>query len=107
MRIEVGLQMAEYRADHFEPLAGETFEFATPGGERLELRLLEVKRGQRLHAKLREPFSLLFALESAWGPHSGTLFLKRDGFEEAGWFVSRVSVLGGDPGVAYCEAVFG
>ncbi|MDX2149953.1 MAG: hypothetical protein SFV54_04410 [Bryobacteraceae bacterium] len=101
----MSLTIGEYRAEHFEPLKGEVFEFVGGSGERLRMELLEVRRGPG-RTQWREPFSLLFALQSEWGKSSGTLTLRRDGFEDTGWFVSRVSVLGGDPGIRYCEAVF-
>src|SRR5262249_25513364 len=73
----------------------------------LHLELLEVQSPpQRAGAHTRQPFSLLFALRSGSSTLQSTLYLRHDGFEPCAWFVNRVVVPEGNPGVPYYEAVF-
>ena len=98
--------LASCRPELFQPLIGTVLLFADQRGQDVELELLEVRqRPRRGHS--RDPFSLLFALKRGEIPPGDLLRPKGEGFAPEYWFVNRVSVLGGDPGVAYCEAVFG
>jgi hypothetical protein len=98
--------LADCCPEIFQPLLGETFTFVSDHGDEVSLELLEVaNRPRRGHS--RDPFSLLFALKSGQIPFNDSLRPRKDGFAQESWFINRVSVLGGDPGIAYCEAVFG
>src|SRR5215470_7950613 len=64
---KVGL--ADFTADMFEPLVGQTLIFErpdssdTPTLEPVRMKLLEVKRNPKSPAVRREPFSLLFVMK--------------------------------------------
>lgn len=98
--------LADCRPELFQPLIGQLLVFVSENNEEVGLELLEVNtRPRRGHS--RDPFSLLFAQKTGRVPANNLLRLNKEGFSRESWFINRVSVLGGDPGIAYCEAVFG
>jgi hypothetical protein len=98
--------LAECRPELFEPLVGKLLIFEGVDGQDVGLELLEMDvRPRRGHT--RDPFSLLFELKHGHMPGNNILRPKFPGFAPEGWFISRVSVMGGTAGIAYCEAVFG
>jgi hypothetical protein len=100
-------KLADYTIEMFQPLIGQTFCFVRQDGVRVELELLEVRSTKvRATRQGRQGFSLLFSLRGTGELDGGLLRLDREGFDPEAWFVNRVAVLGGDPDVAYCEAVF-
>ena len=98
--------LGRYTSADFEPYVGKVFAFRRNDGERVELELLQVSPGCARAGSFRQPFSLLFSLRDKQDLGSGLLRLEHEDFEASDWFVNRVSLLGGDPSIAYCEAVF-
>jgi hypothetical protein len=117
----------DFTAETFFPYQGQRLPFQRPpdgsgtSGDVAELELLEVTRPERVlriekadpdkHAKrLREPFSLLFALRGQAPLGMGLHRLVHTDFEPCELLLSRVFVPGrgtGDGTVMYYEAVFG
>jgi hypothetical protein len=102
--------MDQYTSDVFTSLVGQVFCFhRTPdaGDPLIHLELLEVQSLRyRGGADTRQPFSLLFGLQSGDAPQQSTLYLRHDDFEPCAWFISRVTVPARDSRTPYYEAVF-
>lgn len=98
--------IAAVTAESFQPFVGKLLRFQRADGAAVELELLEVTTSSRKAGLQRQPFSLLFALKGENPLGQGLLTLHHDDFAADPWFITRVSVLGGDPAIAYCEAVF-
>ncbi|HUA22280.1 MAG TPA: hypothetical protein VMB25_26225 [Bryobacteraceae bacterium] len=112
---QIPFAMQNYTAETFQPYVGQVIEFERPAGatgflgQRVRLELLEVRKpnsGGRPEG-FREMFALLFALRSPEPLGNGLHRIAHDDFQPGDWFVTRVLVPGGDPGVAYYESVFG
>lgn len=107
--------MKDYTPDLFERHVGQVFEFdkpeaGTPAQDRARLELLEVsgpKSSGSPGLGFREPFTLLFALQSAEDLGEGLHRIAHDDFEPCDWFLNRVFVPGRDLRFAYYQAVFG
>ena len=101
--------MPDYTADTFLPYAGQVFMFeAVRGSCNLGLKLSQVSRRRAGKVEgFREPFSLLFTLSSGEPSAGGLYRIAHSDFVPCEWFVSRVFVVGADPGVPHYEAVFG
>ena len=103
--------MNQDTSDVFASLVGQVLCFhrtADGNDPPIHFELLEVQSAAHrtgLHA--RQPFSLLFALQSGDEGLQSTLHFRHDDFEPCAWFVNRVVVPGRDPRTPYYEAVFG
>jgi hypothetical protein len=111
---QVGL--ADYTADHFLPLVGETLVFERPNDgtapvtEPARMKVLEVKRGPQSPAVRREPFSVLFVMKDQPELGAGLHRLIQAGLEPADLLITRVTVpkyQAIDPAGMYYEVVFG
>jgi hypothetical protein len=91
--------------EHFDALVGQDLTFANEAGQAVTLRLEELHR-KPARGRSRPPFSLLLILPEGQVLPDGLLIPQFAGFAAEGWFISRVTLLGGEPGVSYCEAVF-
>jgi hypothetical protein len=107
--------LADFTADLFEPLIGQTLEFERPEiagsvSEPARMTLLEVERSDQLPQMLREPFSLLLALKDQEPLGRGLHRLNLPDCEPAELFIARVTVPKyerKDPASMYYQAVFG
>lgn len=99
------ITLSDCRHDHFAPFVGKILHFEAGTGEQVRFKLLEVNAKPQ-GGRARAPFSLLLSLLDRSLPPQGLLTLRQEGFAPDGWFINRISLLGGDPNIAYCEAVF-
>jgi hypothetical protein len=99
------IALGEICAEHFDALVGQDLAFANAAGVPITLRLDDLKR-KPARGQGRVPFSLLFTLPEGRVLPDGLLVPQFGSFTAEGWFINRVTLLGGEPGVAYCEAVF-
>lgn len=108
--------LADFAADRFEALVGQTIVFERPADsgtsamEAASMRLLEVKRGAKSPAVRREPFSVLFAMKDQPPLGPGLHRLAHPDFEPAELLITRVMAPkyeALDPTGMYYEVVFG
>jgi hypothetical protein len=112
-RKEIGL--AEFTAELFEPLLGQTLEFGRPaavggpGGAPARMTLIEVLRSESAPDSPREPFSLLFVMKDQAPLGVGLHSLSLPGCESVELFISRITAPKyerKDPGGMFYQAVF-
>lgn len=89
------IALADFRAEHFEPLVRQPFRFrpaGTPHEAPAEMVLLEVSRfpnPERFPG--RPPFTLLFEFRQGRPPSASLQRFAADGFEECDLLVTRVA----------------
>ena len=104
--------LGDFTSETFRPRVGEVFVFERPAdqqemsGGKVRLKLVDVTVHKKIGGMSREPFSLLFTLETGPPLGRGLHKLLHQDFEQDEWFLGRVQVLGRDPKMAYYEAVF-